>query len=158
MGMGYGAGFAVTIEKEDLEKLGLVSYDNFLKTLKDEDIDISEFAIFSQDEDLSYVITMGQNSKKETIESIVENDEYAGMDVVAEAYLEFVKEFKDKYNMLIHLNFHDSETYGDRYDDVDGEYYSISFGDVFTETKEAKKFKEEVGFSYYKISRFVTFG
>ena len=157
MGMGYSADFAVTIEKGILEKIGLASYDNFIKTLKSEGVDLSEFAVFAQDEDLSY-ITIVLESDDEIAKGLVEKGEYTEIDNVTAAYLKFVREFEDKYNMRIHLNYHDCELYGDRYDDVDGAYYSIDFYDIFTETDEAKKFQEDAGFSHYEISRFVTFG
>lgn len=59
-------------------------------------------------------------------------------------------------NISLLLGHHDSSSDGSRYDQVDGAYFYLGYGDVYDLTPEAKALKESG--AEFTLKSWVTFG
>ena len=129
MGMGYGANYADVIEDTDVKKLCKVTYNKLMKAIEaDEDIgdldDYAQLMVFEEiDED---------------------SDVYL-------AYRNLQSAFEKATDLQVYLEFHDHDEYGDRYDDINGHYWSVD--GMYQLTPAGEKLKDKVGRKF-----FVTFG
>lgn len=136
MPQGYGAVFAIQVKQEDLEKLNLKSYNGFMNELKEQNVDLDEFAFYIRHE-------------------IDEPDDNIEMQKLHNAFNAFQEEFKQKFNMRIALNYHNKEEEGSYPDQVDGGYFALYFDEVYQLTDNAKTLNEKVPFD---TVQYVVFG
>ncbi len=139
MGMGYAGGYADVIDQENLIKLGKCG--TILKQLE-EVLDKEGYCLES--------FASGLRSDCYEMDDAPSNKCF-------KLYESLKKEFKKISGGLeLELSFHDSDEEGDRYDDVNGAYWSVE--GLYEETKKFKNFKKK--FKKIKIERahFVNFG
>jgi len=142
MSSDYNGAFAVVIEEKDLERLQLKELALFYKALDDAGITIEDIAHDFSLEDYSMTnVFYGPHEEKR--------------DSVVNAYSDLRDAFKAKTGLDLMLNNHNSYERGSDNDEVDGPFWSLSFGDVYKLTPEAKKLQQTVPF---EIKRFVDFG
>jgi hypothetical protein len=136
MGMGYGANYADAISEAGIKKIvGNELFNKFIEVVEaDEDMGMDEVANALQYED---------------------SDEMTNKEIT-EAYSELVKVFNEKTGLELSIGYHDEEQ-GDRYDDMQGIYWSV--GGMYDLTPEGKKLQEVLG-EKNQVERqfFVTFG
>ena len=141
MGMGYAANISEVIEVEEIKKLKLESFAKFEEALKESRVSLDVLASHLQfDSDI-------------TFEDDDIDEDRANKIVVL--YESFVEEFKKKYKIGLHLNYHDQEDVGSRYDEVDGAFFELDFTDMYELTEAAKKLKQKVSF---EMKAFVSYG
>jgi len=131
MGMGYGASFTETIEEKSVKATCPEEFKALMQAIKEAGVeDIDEFA-----------------------HSVAWGDEAEDLET-GQCYKELCDAFKKKTGLWIGLGHHDSQSEGDRYDEVDGYFWAVD--DVYEKTQAAKDF-EALG---HKIQRkfFVHFG
>ena len=103
MGMGFGSNHADCIENKTLIKLFPMEYRALTAALKKTGKTLDELAHYIIDDDIK-----DDGPEMEALESLADA-------------------FAKKYDGLtLHLEFHDQENLGDRYDEVSGAYWSIS--------------------------------
>jgi hypothetical protein len=117
MGMGHAAAYADVIAEEEVKKRCPLFYQEFLDALEAEDISIEEFAMEAQ----------------------YDNGESLS-DKVAFAYGKLIGEFKHNTGgLMLGMAHHQSDEYGDRYDEVDGTYFYVDGMYELTEAGEKMK-------------------
>lgn len=131
MAMGFGANFAIVIDNEKLEEMNLGSYTNLLQALKERNVSMDSFASSIYHDDMFY---------DEDGEEVKDQDFLYGV------YKAFLEEFKEKTGIDINLCHHSADDDGDCYDEVDGAYFELDFGDVYQLTPEAKALQKTAGF------------
>lgn len=142
MAMGYGANTAEVITLEDVKKLELEAFRLLEATLQDLGIswdDFGEMVAFDSvlhDKDDNII---SKDIEKELIDLLGA----------------FYKEFQKETGIGIELCFHNKENNGDRYDEVEGAFFGLNFGDVYTLSPEAKKLKERL---FFDTKYFVNYG
>ena len=130
MGMGYGANYADVMEDEDVKKLCPYYWKRFADAInEDEEMeDVDDFA------------------RELYFDEIDENDS------VMVAYKALCQAlYNETEGLEFSLGFHDHEDNGDRYDEVNGHYWSVD--GLYELTKAGKKFHDKVDRKF-----FVTFG
>ena len=141
MGMGYDGYFAVVIEEADVERLSLTSY-RLLKIIMNKlEDELSEYDFF-------YILGMGDLTGHDYISE-------ARLNNLVKSWENFQDEFKAKTGIDITLNYHDSEQYGDRYDEVEGLFFELDFRQVYQLSTEAKELMKSVPFG---IRNYVHYG
>lgn len=162
MGVGYSGAFAINIDTDDIKKLKLKSYDEFLKVMDEQGVNLDEFANFIYDEQIEHILQGTKDISdlfpKEETEDVfykVGVSEY-NWHKVSVAYRNFVNDFEEKQGIAIRLNYHNSDDCGDRYDEVYGAFFCLDFCDVFQQTDNANKL-EALGV-FFDIAHFVVFG
>lgn len=133
MGMGYCAGFSDVIEESELIKIG--NCEKLLKKLrllKSDECDDVLIAI-AQGHDLC---ELGNKTFEKRVYRASEN---------------LMREFKKVTGLELSFSYHDSSNEGDRYDDVDGFFWSV--GGMYQLTKAGKKYAKIINRNF-----FVTFG
>lgn len=75
---------------------------------------------------------------------------------VVEAYDKLQTAFKSRTGLSLYAGYHDSETDGSTYDELDGEYWSLD--GVSCYTREAKSLLAGFGHDAIELKHFVTFG
>lgn len=141
MPMGHSACLEVVIEVEKLEEIVPVE----LKQLND---------FFENKE---------ESSLDELIRSYCTDDACDGLEEKEqeEAIIllnNLLKAFKDKTGIELLVGYHDNESSGDCYDEVDGAFFTLEWTDVFTLTPEAKALKDKFGEDAFDIKRYVVYG
>jgi len=136
MGMGYGANFADVIEEEELKKFGKCGelVDKFYNFFEGKDIDLRSAC---------YALTYGDAD-----EADMEEKEFIELQKIANA---IDKEFDKNTGLNVAPDYHDANDDGDRYDEVDGLYWTVS--GIWEKTPAGKKIGEKVQRKF-----FVTFG
>lgn len=140
MGVGYAANFILAVEKEKLEKFK--SYQELLAGLKKYDVPLENFAQAIESDDVIY----NNNNYDLTKEEMQELDTL---------YESFQNEFKQVTGVEINIGYHDPDNDGDRYDQVNGVFFGLDFGDMYELTPDGKKVQDTLGFEW---KFFVTFG
>lgn len=141
MGMGYGANNILALNEEKLRKEFEQEFKALEATLEPVELSLKELAQAEQ----------YQSSVQDEYEDISNEQEtliYDALDKLTDA-------FKDTYGFTLHLGYHDSDSEGGRYDDVDGVFFSLSYGEVYTIKPEARVLNEKIGF---EDKFFVTYG
>jgi hypothetical protein len=131
MGMGYGAGYADVVEEKFIKKICPKEYKAFLATVEGSEV-CSDLEVVARE------IEMGDTG------DIVTKD-------VEKAYKALVTNFLNKTDLNLNIGFHDSDECGDRYDEVNGVYWSV--GGVWKLTPAGKKYETQITRKF-----FVTFG
>lgn len=137
MGMGYGGNFSVVIQESDLKKVVPAAFKRFATARADMLDDYEEFAQLVSNDDKM-------------------NPEVHGVKEMEAAYAALQAAFKKATGIGLYLNYH-SEDDGDRYDDVNGIFWSLSFDDCYPESKQFKTLRKKCK-KYAGIHHFVTFG
>jgi len=127
MGMGYGANFVDTVTEEFVEEVAGAELENFKQALENIEVEISTFAQ----------------------EAEFDQDEYG--DEVDQSYDALVKKFEAVTGLGLDIGYHNQEDEGDRYDDIDGVYWSV--GGVYQPTDAGLKYGAKISRAF-----FVNFG
>lgn len=141
MGMGYGANHILAVNEEKLRKEFQQEFKALEATLKSVELSMEDLAQAEQ----------YQSSLQDEYEDISDAQEALIYDTLGR----LTKAFKDTYGMKLYLGYHDSSGEGDRYDDVDGVFFSINHSEVYDIKPEAKVLNEKIGF---EDQFFVTYG
>lgn len=141
MGMGYGANNILALNEEKLRKEFQQEFEVLEATLELVELSLKDLAQAEQ----------YQSSIQDEYEDISTEQET----LIYDALEQLTKAFKDTYGFTLYLGHHDNEAEGSRYDDVDGVFFSLSHGEIYTIKPEAKVLNEKIGF---EDKFFVTFG
>ena len=131
MAMGYGGNAVITLDVNRLELLELKSYSNLKKVLE-----------------------LPEDEKWQLYETI-EYGDIITLDESLMKYADYIEEFKleffEKTGIKVYLGYHDKENNGDIYDEVEGLYFELSFGDVYQMSENAIDLsrKATFGFEYF---------
>jgi hypothetical protein len=138
MGMGYSANFGCVVGYNDIRSICGEEFDLLEKLLEELDSNMEELARHMDwDMDLDEL-------------------EQEGYDKLMIAFEEVLKKFKEATGLELILRCHDQSDNGDRYDDVDGAFFEVSFDEVFELTSKAKR-AEELGINI-RLEQWVTYG
>lgn len=130
MSMGYGANYADVIEEKFVEKIAPKELEAFHTAVKDNDnVDLENVA-----KDLELGDDNGYLTPK-----------------IKKTYRALVRAFNKKTGLNLGIGYHSIEDNGDRYDDINGVYWSV--GGVWTRTTAGKKYRAQITRSF-----FVTYG
>jgi hypothetical protein len=130
MGMGYGAAYADVVEEKFIEKTCPKELMTFLNAVEDNDNVVLENVA----KDLQFNEDNGYVTPK-----------------IKKAYKALVAAFNKKTGLSLGIGFHDSDENGDRYDEINGVYWSV--GGVWQLTPAGKKHESHITRSF-----FVNFG
>jgi len=117
MGMGYGAGYADTVEDKFVKKMCPIEFKELDKLLNKHEIDWEEFA-------------------REAMYGEYEIDE------IEKAFVKLQKKFEKNTRLELGIGFHDQHDEGDRYDEVNGVYWCV--GGVYELTTAGKKYESKI--------------
>lgn len=126
MGMGYGANFIDAVEEQTVKENCPTEFENFMGLVDKSELVLEEFARSAEINDL---------------------DSYGNEDVV-KAYENLCEAFEKKTGLSLSLGHHDPEG-GDRYDDVQGIYWSV--GGVWGLTEAGKNMKGKVARKFFVV-------
>lgn len=140
MSMGYSGHEIVCIEEEDIEKMNLPSWTRFKMKMVELNVSMEDFAMYKNE----FVSTI----RKEGVEEELEEE---FIEELIRLFDEFEREFWKKTEINLILGYHDSESYGSEYDELNGYYFELWFDDIFQPTEKAKKIP-------YKWKSFVVYG
>jgi hypothetical protein len=138
MAMGHMAGYADVISNKFLKNLCPKEFKAFMKELGKADNGQSE------DFDAQALFDYGD------YKGILKDTKHP-LYKLCFLYNNLITAFKAKTKLTLTLCYHDSDSEGDRYDEVDGYYWTV--GGVYQLTKAGKKYEKEITRSF-----FVTFG
>jgi len=130
MGMGCIANFVDVLEDNLIKKICPKEYKEFMSEKLKHDISPAEF------EDLSLC---NKVKKSDPLYNL------------CQAYINLCDSFKKKTGLRIELCYHDSDSMGDRYDEVNGEFWAVD--GVYQLTPAGRKYKK-----YIQRKTFVIFG
>lgn len=131
MGYGTSANYADVVQASFVKKMCPQEYKAFLKALKDEGVTLEDFA-----SEVSH--------------------EAEGESAIVFALWEILQSQFTKYTMIhsgasngltLHLGFHDKDSNGDKYDDVDGAFFWV--GEAYVLTPVAKHFQKQIDRKFY---------
>lgn len=138
MGMGYGANYADVVDEAFVKETCPDELQKFREA----------FETYQNDPDLS-------ESASYLISEVLDTPESPKTDSPTlpmwETYHVLIEKFAQLTGLYLALCYHDSDSEGDRYDDVNGEFWSV--GGVYTITPAGEKFKDKISRVHY-----VTFG
>jgi hypothetical protein len=130
MGMGYGANYAEVVEEK------------FVKETCPKELEAFHAAVVANDnvdlENVAKDLELGDDNGYLTPK-------------IKKAYKALTKAFNKKTGLNLGIGYHCIEDNGDRYDDINGVYWSV--GGVWTRTPAGKKFESKITRSF-----FVTYG
>lgn len=132
MEMGYSANTAVKIDVEEIQKLRLPTFDDFMETMEsfhEKGVTLDSFA-----ESLSIDLSIEELSFEENT-------------LLLNQYEAFIKEFKLTTGIEIFLNYHDKDIQGDIYDQVNGYFFELERLDVYQRTESAENLLEKANFN-----------
>jgi hypothetical protein len=129
MGMGYGANYADVMEDKEVKTLCKITYDKLMEAIE-ADEETGDL------EDLARDIAWGNIDE--------DSDVYL-------AYRSLQLAFENATGLEVYLEWHDHDDCGDRYDDVNGYFWSVD--GVYQLTPAGEKFKDKIARKFY-----VTFG
>lgn len=134
MGMGYGASYADSVDEEFVKEVCPKELKKFRKALED------------------YFNTDDAESETMVYQDILPGfDTVEGTEGIMESYEALCEAFEKKTGLTLELGYHNSDDEGDRYDDVNGEFWCV--GGVYQYTEAGKKYSDKV-----KRVHYVTFG
>lgn len=124
MGMGYGACFEWVVSEESVKQVCEEEYRELSEVLDKFEVSFDELA-----SSICY-------------QSEIEAEEEE-VDEIFFSFDQLVKRFKEKTDLTLHLGYHDSNDNGDRYDELDGYFFTVNFSEIYELTPVAKKAKEQ---------------
>jgi len=122
MGMGYFSNHASVIEPEEIKKLCPETFNTFTDAVKKHEICIGEVA---------------QQFKFDDFEDFDKE--------ISDSYKAFQKDFKEKADLDISVDYHSCDDEGSRYDDIDGVFWRLD--GVYVISEQAKRLKDKVDFN-----------
>jgi hypothetical protein len=139
MSMGTAAGHGWVASEKWLKTLNLKSWDKLQRFIKEHgDYDVWQHI----DEDLTLEI-------EETIEHGDPDDDDYDFDIIfhtlTDVWRDVCDDFYEKTNLTLSIYYHDKETYGDSYDEIDGLVYFVDVVDIKPQAKpyiKSKKIRE----------------
>ena len=131
MGLGYAAGYADVVEEKFIKKICPKEYKAFLTSVKNSE-ECSDLEVVARE------IELGDTDNVVTSK-------------VEKAYKALLTAFLNKTDLLLNIGFHDADECGDRYDEVNGVYWSV--GGVWKLTPAGKKYEKHITRQF-----FVNFG
>ena len=138
MGMGYASCFDWTVDEDKVKQMCEEEYrivDELLKKYGE------------SWRGLAYTIRFGDQFHD--LEDEESEDIFFSFD-------QLVKRFKEKTDLTLVLSYHNQDDDGQRYDEVDGHFFTVLFQEVFELTPVAKKAKEK-GIDI-RLKTYVTYG
>lgn len=138
MGMGYGANMELVIGLGSLESI----VPNEMKALLDL-IDSAGCSLDSLATSIFY---------DDVMEDVTEEEDKN----IQEAFTTMTDAFKSRTGIDVSLGFHDSDSEGSRYDEVDGAYFALKWSDVYEETVQATALRN-MG-AVFTLKSWVTYG
>ncbi|WP_182102474.1 hypothetical protein [Niallia taxi] len=141
MGMGYGCNFGMIISREEVLKVAPNEFKALEEKLEELEVSLDtlaqavHYSELISDEDVT-------DEEAETLDSLWEK--------VTEA-------FEKQTGIGLLLSYHSKSDEGDRYDEVDGAYFELSWNDVYKLSPEAQKLKENLGVNF-GLKGWVTYG
>ena len=135
MGNGYASNNADIVEPDFIKKMCSKEWDAWEEISKEADLAIPELVEMVEQVYLNHAAPKNEDEAAKGIRK---------------AYLALFRAFKKKTGLSLQLEYHDSENNGDRYDGVDGYYWSVS--GVWQQTPAGKKYRrfiKSVGFVSY---------
>jgi len=127
MSMGFGANYADVVEVTFIQETCKKEYITLIETLNDTRTDMG------------------------TVAEEIQLDGKASESSIQKAYLALTKAFKKKTGLILSVGYHSIEDNGDRYDEIDGVYWSVE--EVWQLTPAGKKYQTRITRQFY-----VTFG
>ena len=124
MGMGYGANFDVIIAEEDVKKICSregAKLDSLINEYGSSWEDVAQASEYSNE---------------------IEGVDEKGNNVIWDAIEVVLKAFKERTGIGLDFHYHDSDSHGDRYDEVNGVYYSLNWNDCYQITPQYKQLRE----------------
>lgn len=128
MGMGYSAAYADVVSEDFVKEMCPDEYNKFMEQFDDKTV--VDNVVF-------------------TIEYFAQNLGYS--DDYNQSYEDLIKKFEERTGLTLWIGYHDIENDGDRYDDIDGVYWSV--GGVYQHTPAGEKYKHRIQRAF-----FVNFG
>lgn len=141
MSMGYAAANVYVVAEEKLKQQFPEELNRLYDAIAKAGGTLEEFAATVQHE----------GPLDETIEDVTPKQE----DEIYAAYDAFQKAFKDAFDMLIEIGYHNNEDEGSDYDDVDGAFFALDHSELYQLTPNANRLNESLGFEQQS---FVVFG
>lgn len=154
MGQGYTAGFSIHITNEDVDKLELESYNEFVNQLKLEGVTFDAFAEIVQYIEMHYTAETPVDTYVGQIAIDFEEKEES-IKCLLVKYNAFKEEFKLATKISIWLNYHNQDTQGDLYDDIDGGFFALNYDEVYVLSDAAKELQKVTSF---QTAHFVVYG
>jgi hypothetical protein len=138
MGMGYGACFEWVVSEESVKKACEEEY-NIVDNLFDK-----------------YEVSWEDLARAIRYDDVIDELEDNESDEVYFAFQQLVKRFKEQTDLTLDLGYHNRDDDGDRYDEVDGCFFTVNFGEIYELTPVGKKAKEQ-GIDI-KVKTYVSYG
>lgn len=138
MGMGHMANLVIHVPHDDVKKSVPVEWGELMDVLP------KGWSLHNH----IYLLSLDDFED----EGISENE----FTLVTAALNRVQEAFYDKHGLNLYYDYHDSESEGDRYDEVNGAYFELAFHEMYQLTPKGKQMKESnenVGFA-----PFVTYG
>jgi len=142
MAMGHVACLEVVIEEEKLQEIVPTEWEQIQSFFEEKDESSLDELARAYSTDDSYVDGLDEDEAKEAF-SLLEN---------------LLKAFKEKTGIELLVGYHDNESEGDCYDEVDGAFFILDWSAVFTLTPKAKALKDTFGENAFDLKRYVVFG
>ena len=119
MGMGHAAAYADVIDVKEVKKICPIEFKQFLTALKTDDVDLEEFA-------MEYDSGNGEDFAPTAYEIFG----------ILQAAFETKTAIDGSDGLELGIAHHQSDEYGDRYDEVDGTYFYVDGMYCLTEAGE----------------------
>lgn len=127
MGMGHAAAYADTVEESFIAEVAPMELGVLMDALEKEEHTLEDFA-----QDAQYDGALGTNDFG---------------DEVIQAYDNLLNKFKEVTGLQLDLSYHDRDSEGDRYDDVDGAFWTV--GGVYELSEAGKKYQDKITRAHY---------
>lgn len=144
MGMGFGAGFVLKLDKEKVETMVAEPFAVFAALLEAHGLDFGTFAAEHNSDEIIF-----------EFENVEEGKEDEAQEEVLAAFEKVKDLFKEKTGLSLCLGYHASDDVGSCYDEVDGAYYALDFNEAYNVSEKAEALKETIPFD---MSFFVAYG
>lgn len=121
MGMGYNANFGIVIGSEEVSKVVPTEWKKMTDFMDEKDVTLDDLASSFQYSDF--------------IDNLSEQEN----DVLEQLFIDLKDAFVQKTQIELMLEYHNTEEEGSRYDEVEGAFFALSYGDVFEYTPVANR-------------------
>jgi hypothetical protein len=138
MGMGYCACFEWIASEDSVKKACEEEYGIVDKLLDKHEVSWEDLARAIRYDDV--------------IDDLEDNES----DEIYFAYNQIVKRFKEQTDLTLELGYHNKDDDGDRYDELDGYFFVVTFSEVYELTSVGKRAKEQ-GIDI-KVRTYVSYG
>ena len=163
MGMGYGAGYADTVEESFVKKHAPSEFKSFTAAIAKAHISLKfisrqvigiQFVVGAYLDDAAKAIEYNDTIEYNDQDWEGEPNENEIKELIKEinkAWTSLRRTFSRKTGLSLDMGFHDKDNEGDRYDDINGYYFCV--GNVWTKTKPGQKYARNIS-----RKMFVTYG